>query len=98
MIFEQPSLKRCRTSSLLIHAVGNHSDLFPRPHLVVSYPCTSPYVNLAISNHDTEFAANTVSSFYSPFPSMSFGSKPGTSVTEIHAAKQSLSSKFIVSI
>ena len=35
---------------------------------------------------------------YTPFPSTTFGSKPGTSVTEIHAAKQSLSSRFIVSI
>ena len=36
--------------------------------------------------------------YYTPFPSTTLGSSPGTSVTEIHAAKQSFSSKFIVSI
>ena len=36
--------------------------------------------------------------YYPPFPSTTLGSNPGTSVTEIHAAKQSFSSKFIVSI
>lgn len=36
--------------------------------------------------------------YYPPSPSTTLGSNPGTSVTEIHAAKQSFSSKFIVSI
>ena len=35
---------------------------------------------------------------YKPFPSTVFGCNPVTSVTEIQAAKQSLSSRFIVSI
>lgn len=76
----------------------NHSDLLPGQHLAAAYPCRSLYANLAIPNNDDKFPAKTLGSFYSPFPSMTLGSKPDTSVTEIHAAKQSLSSKFIVSI
>ena len=54
--------------------------------------------NIAVSQLDATRQTLANNGETLPFPSMTLGSKPGTSVTEIHAAKQSLSSKFIVSI